>query len=100
MGPRCGRRSAPLALLTAALLLAFLIELSPHLVHHLFEEHSAEHDCPFATAGEHQAGAIGLGAALASSDGPTASAVLWPGATLAPRPVALPASRAPPPRTR
>jgi len=42
-------------LLAAAFLLAFVLGLSPHLVHHLFEahEHGAAADaCPFATAAE------------------------------------------------
>jgi hypothetical protein len=47
-----GRFQRTLACVTSLLLLAFLVELAPHLVHHAFDEHHALNECPFATAGE------------------------------------------------
>jgi hypothetical protein len=32
----------------------YVVELSPHLVHHLFDHDDAQVDCPFATAADRQ----------------------------------------------
>jgi len=40
------------ALLWSALLLAFLVEVSPHLVHHAFDPDHVGDECPFATSAE------------------------------------------------
>lgn len=45
------------SLLSAVFLLVFLIGLSPHLVHHVFDEHedlASPEACPFATVAERQ----------------------------------------------
>ena len=47
----------PFALLIVVFFAVFVVELSPHLVHHLFDddqEQAAQSDCPFATIAERQ----------------------------------------------
>ncbi|MGH7373114.1 MAG: hypothetical protein ACREJY_02695 [Candidatus Rokuibacteriota bacterium] len=39
MAPRCGGLLSLLPLLTASVFLAFLAEIEPHLIHHVFERH-------------------------------------------------------------
>jgi hypothetical protein len=45
-----------LGLLTVAFFVLFVAELSPHLVHHLFDDHqgATQASCPFATVAERQ----------------------------------------------
>jgi hypothetical protein len=47
------------ALCTLGVLLAFIVGLSPHLVHHLFEpgHRTVADECPFATAADREPGA-------------------------------------------
>lgn len=90
------RVSAVLGLLSAALFAAFVIELSPHLVHHLFEPGQGQSDCPFAASGERQPTASGsavtlLPAAVAHPAIPCPDPGGLPAVTCAP-----PAARAPP----
>ena len=40
------RCAAPIGLLAAGYLLVYLIALSPHLVHHAFERHHGDPECP------------------------------------------------------
>ncbi len=54
-------RSRGCALLCAALLLSFVVELAPHLVHHLGSDLHQHTDCPFATAFERQHGTLPSG---------------------------------------
>ena len=45
-GENLRRRSATVSLLAAAFLLVYLVAVSPHLVHHLFEENHGRPTCP------------------------------------------------------
>ena len=45
-GENLRRRSASVGLLAAGFLLVYLVAVSPHLVHHLFEEHHGHPSCP------------------------------------------------------
>jgi len=46
-------REQTVGALTAGCLLVYLIALSPHLVHHLFEEHHDTPTCPFLALSQH-----------------------------------------------
>ncbi|MGH7392182.1 MAG: hypothetical protein ACREM3_22385 [Candidatus Rokuibacteriota bacterium] len=87
----------PAALLSAAFLLAFLVEISPHLVHHAFEPDHVGEECPFATAAERQPSVAEPVAELAPAA--PASAALDPAPVVADLRYtpALPDARAPPP---
>ena len=99
MAPWRGRPPAVLALLTASVFLVFLTELAPHLVHHLFEGGHAEHECPFATAGDHKPATPSPDIGLTALAAPTASVHCSPEPSSPPLSLTLPASRAPPLRT-
>jgi len=47
---------AILGLVFAGFLAAFVVGISPHLVHHLFDDDHAQAECPFASVGERQHG--------------------------------------------
>ncbi len=47
-----------LALLAAAMFLVFVVELSPHLVHHLLPDDHLQPDCPFAALSEREQGSV------------------------------------------
>lgn len=91
-----GRFQRFLACATSLLLLTFLVELAPHLVHHAFDEHHALNECPFATAGERTDSACDDTARGEIPPGSPAPAALV-SERLAARPAhGLPAPRAPP----
>jgi hypothetical protein len=84
------------ALLSTAFLLAFVVGISPHLVHHAFEHERAADDCPFAASTERAPAAAAspafLVAPLPQRAGPTMA-----GHVTLPRPErAADAARAPP----
>ncbi|HEV8640666.1 MAG TPA: hypothetical protein VGV13_06165 [Methylomirabilota bacterium] len=64
------RLPAVVGLLTGALFVVYVVGLAPHLVHHLFDPHQPQTDCPFATAAERQhatpAAAVTVVTAMAS----------------------------------
>src|SRR5713226_1761441 len=41
-------------LILLGLFAVYVVEVSPHLVHHLFEHDEAQAECPFAAAGDRQ----------------------------------------------
>jgi hypothetical protein len=81
------------ALLSSAFLLAFVVGLSPHLVHHAFEHDRTADDCPFAASAERAPAAAATTAFIvAPPAGPTVA-----GHVLLPRSEhAADAARAPP----
>ena len=50
------RVTAILGLVFAGFLAAFVVGISPHLVHHLFDDDHGKSECPFASVGERQHG--------------------------------------------
>jgi hypothetical protein len=50
------RLTAILGLVFAGFLAAFVVGISPHLVHHLFDDDHQQADCPFASVAERQPG--------------------------------------------
>ncbi|OLC17386.1 MAG: hypothetical protein AUH29_01940 [Candidatus Rokubacteria bacterium 13_1_40CM_69_27] len=48
------RLPAIVGCLTGALFVVYVVGLAPHLVHHLFDPHQTQADCPFATAAERE----------------------------------------------
>ncbi|HEV8393088.1 MAG TPA: hypothetical protein VGQ37_02390 [Vicinamibacterales bacterium] len=48
--------TAILGLVFAGFLAAFVVGISPHLVHHLFDDDHEQADCPFASVAERQQG--------------------------------------------
>jgi hypothetical protein len=84
------------ALLSSVCLAAFVIGLSPHLVHHVTEDHRASDECPFAASAERAPAAAAsihvVAKPLPQPDGSTVS-----GQVALPRPARLAAgARAPP----
>ena len=50
---RSARTFPPAALLAAALLVAWALALSPHLVHHLLDDDAQHPPCPYLALGDH-----------------------------------------------
>lgn len=89
------RLRGSLALVTAALCLAFVVELSPHLVHHLVDP-LGHTECPFATVHDRQPGDLPVVALVAPVDDGRATVVFAAAESAPARPVAPPDARAPP----
>jgi hypothetical protein len=85
-----------LRLLVAAAFLTFVVGLSPHLVHHLFEPDAGAEACAFAAAGERAHPIVGPTVSLVAAAAPIA-AVAVPAASVVPAAESgSPAVRAPP----
>jgi hypothetical protein len=91
-----GTRRRSSVVILALVFCAFVVELSPHLVHHVFDHDTAQADCPFALGAERDPSLIGAVAA------PTVDAGTHPDRPDAPsqparsHPLAPSAPRAPP----